>query len=164
MKDEKMTIWGVGPKIGRGTLLVAIVIYALQYFFFPDFKIPISQSLAYIIGGVWFVLGIPIWLNGGEKINKNFEKGKLATSGILKYIQHPIYCAFILFYIPGLVLMSRSWIGFVIPFAFYFFFRKYIGTEERWLKEKFGEEYLIYKNKTGKILPKIKRINKNKKI
>lgn len=155
MRKKKMTIFGIGPKILKKTLLIAIIIYASQYFFFPDFKIQISQTLAFIIGEVWFVLGIPIWISGGIEINKNFKKGKLATSGILKYIQHPIYCAFILFYIPALVFMSRSWIGFIMPFVFYFFFKIYIGIEEKWLKEKFGDEYLIYNNKTGRIFPKI---------
>ena len=153
MTNQKMTVWGIGPKIIRGTLLVAIIVYASQYFFFPDFKIPISQNLAFIIGGIWFVLGIPIWFNGAREIGRNFKEGKLATSGILKYIQHPIYCAFIIFYIPALVFMSRSWAGFIIPFALCFFFRKYIVIEEKWLKEKFGGEYKNYMKRTKKIIP-----------
>jgi protein-S-isoprenylcysteine O-methyltransferase Ste14 len=155
MRNKKMTRWGCGPKIVRRTLFVGIIIYILQYFLFPDFKIQIPQTSAFIIGGIWFFLGLPIWFLGGFEVHKSFSKGKLVTSGIFRYIQHPIYAAFCLFYLPGLVFMTRSTAGFLIPFMFYFFLRKYISYEEEYLEGLFGKEYLEYKERTGRIFPKI---------
>jgi protein-S-isoprenylcysteine O-methyltransferase Ste14 len=155
MKDKKMTRWGCGPKIVRRTLLVAVVVYVLQYFFFPNFKIPISQNLAYIIGGIWFALGIPVWFLGGFEVHKSFSKGRLVTSGIFRYIQHPIYAAFCWFYLPGFVFMTRSIVGFVLPFVFYFFLTKFISFEEEYLEKLFGKEYLEYKKGTGRIFPRL---------
>jgi protein-S-isoprenylcysteine O-methyltransferase Ste14 len=156
MKLKKMTRWGCGPKIIRRTILVGVIIYILQYFFFPNFKIPVSQNLAFIISGIWFALGISVWFLGAIEVHKNFSKGKLTTSGIFKYIQHPIYSAFILFYFPGIIFMTRSIVGFILPFVGYYFLRKYISFEEEYLKEKFGNKYIRYKQKTGRIFPKLK--------
>ena len=97
MKNKKMTTWGCGPKILIVTIVIAGITYLMQYLFFPDLLIPISQPLAFITGGIWFVLGIPIWFLGAKGINENFTKRQLVTLGIFKYIQHPIYCAFNLF-------------------------------------------------------------------
>jgi protein-S-isoprenylcysteine O-methyltransferase Ste14 len=155
MKDKRMTRWGCGPKIIRMTVLITILLFILQYFLFPDFKIPISQKLAFIIGGVWFLFGIPIWFLGGFEVHKSFNKGKLVTSGIFRYIQHPIYAAFGWFYLPGLTVMTKSYITFILPFILYFFLRKYIFFEENYLEKLFGKEYLEYKNKTGRIFPKL---------
>jgi protein-S-isoprenylcysteine O-methyltransferase Ste14 len=138
----------------RRTVLVAIVVYALQYILFPNLHIPTSQRLAFILGLAWVVSGFLIYIPGGREINRNFNKGELATSGIFKYIQHPIYSAFCLFLIPGIVLMTRSLIGFALPFVFYFFFRRYIPYEEEYLEERFGKRYLEYKKRTGRIFPK----------
>jgi protein-S-isoprenylcysteine O-methyltransferase Ste14 len=121
----------------------------------PGIRMPVSRTSACIIGGIWFIIGFPIWISGAKEIKKNFEEGKLITSGIFKYIQHPIYCAWGLFYIPAIVLMTRSWIGFVIPVVFYLSFVYRISFEEKYLSDKFGEKYLFYKNSTGRIFPKL---------
>lgn len=156
MKNKKMTTWGCGPKILIVTIVIAGITYLMQYLFFPDLLIPISQPLAFITGGIWFVLGIPIWFLGAKGISKNFMKQQLVTSGIFRHIQHPIYCAFNLFYIPALIFMTRSWIGFIIPVIFYFVFCSNISFEEKYLEKLFGDEYLKYKNNTGRIFPKLK--------
>lgn len=152
-----MTIWGCGLKVLRDTAIATIVSYLFQFIFVPDVRISISQSLAFIIGGLWFISGFPIWLLGAKEIKENFEKGQLITSGIFKYIQHPVYFAWGLFYIPSLVFMTRSWIGFVIPVVFYLSFIYRISFEEEYLANKFGEKYINYKNNTGRIFPKLKK-------
>jgi protein-S-isoprenylcysteine O-methyltransferase Ste14 len=155
MMDSKcMTRWGCGRKIARRTALVTIVLYVLQYLFFPDFVLPIPGESAFILGAIWFVAGFPIWLSGAKEIKKAFPEKRLVTSGIFRYIQHPIYAAFTFFYIPGAVLMTRSILSFLLPFVFYFFFRKYIHVEEEYLEDLFNGEYLGYRERTGRIFPK----------
>ena len=155
MKNKKMTSWGCGPKILLIVLITAVPLYLVQFLFFPDFRIPVPSWLAFLIGGIWFVSGIPVWFFGAREINKNFLKKQLVTTGIFRYIQHPIYCAFGLFYIPALVFMSRSWIGFILPLLFYILFLCNIKYEENYLETLFGETYSEYKKQTGRIIPKL---------
>jgi protein-S-isoprenylcysteine O-methyltransferase Ste14 len=50
--------------------------------------------------------------------------------------------------------MTRSIVGFILPFVFYLFLRKNISFEEQYLEKLFGKEYLDYKKKTGRVFPK----------
>ncbi|WP_394701105.1 methyltransferase family protein [uncultured Methanolobus sp.] len=97
---------------------------------FPDYRIPVSQENAFRIGAFWFFPGIPVWSSGAKEIRKIFPKGKLVTSGIFRYLQHPIYTAFCLFCIPGVAIMTRSVSGLLLPSAFYVL-NKRIPYEER---------------------------------
>jgi protein-S-isoprenylcysteine O-methyltransferase Ste14 len=150
-----MTEWGCGPKLVKGTLLVALIVYAVQHFFFSEYRIPLSSETALMTGIFWFILGIPVWFSGAMEIKKHFPDGKLVTSGIFRYIQHPIYSAFCLFYIPGIVIMTRSVFAIVLPFVFYLLIRRHIPYEERYLEDKFGKEYTDYRERTGRIFPRL---------
>jgi protein-S-isoprenylcysteine O-methyltransferase Ste14 len=52
--------------------------------------------------------------------------------------------------------MTRSWIGFIIPVVFYITFLYEISFEEKYLEQKFGEQYIRYKDNTGRIFPRLK--------
>jgi len=78
---------------------------------------------------------------------------KLITSGIYKYIRHPMYSAHILWAIAQIMILHNwiagySFIIFILP---HFFFR--IKNEEKMLIEYFGEEYIEYKRTSKKIIP-----------
>jgi protein-S-isoprenylcysteine O-methyltransferase Ste14 len=150
-----MTQWGCGPKLVRNTLMVTVVVYGVQYLLFPDYRIPLSRETALFTGSIWFMLGIPVWFSGAMEIKKNFPDGKLVTSGVFRYIQHPIYSAFCLFYIPAIVIMTGFAFGLVLPFVFYLLIRRYIPYEERYLEERFGDEYIEYRKRTGRIFPRV---------
>lgn len=154
MNAGKMTRFGCGPWLTRDAVLAALILYGLQYLLFPDYRIPISQENAFRIGAFWFFLGIPVWFSGAKEIRKNFSRGKLVTSGIFRYLQHPIYTAFCLFYIPGVVIMTRSVTGLLLPFVFYLLIRRHIPYEERYLEDRFGKEYTDYRESTGRIFPR----------
>lgn len=81
------------------------------------------------------------------------KNASLITSGIFKYLRHPIYSGIIL-----LFLSSGVYYGSVykILISFLIFGLLYLKTihEEKLLEEKFSE-YLSYKNKTGRLFPNI---------
>jgi protein-S-isoprenylcysteine O-methyltransferase Ste14 len=78
----------------------------------------------------------------------------LATKGVYAYFRHPIYGSWIVFIIPGIVLIVNSLIGLTIPVFMYIVFKTTIGEEDKYLEEKFGEEYDEYKRKVGSLFPK----------
>ena len=83
------------------------------------------------------------------------EKPEVISTGVFRIVRHPIYSGAILFYLGATVItMSIASAAFVLLIiGFYIAISKY---EERILTEKFGNDYLEYKKKTGMLFPKLK--------
>jgi protein-S-isoprenylcysteine O-methyltransferase Ste14 len=87
------------------------------------------------------------------------ENHKLVTWGPYKYVRHPSYLAYFLL-ISGLFL---GWLNLLtLPcFAAIPGYFLNVETEEKMLVERFGEEYKLYQQRTGRFVPRInKRQNK----
>ena len=83
------------------------------------------------------------------------EGHQLVTSGIYKYIRHPMYAAHILWALAQ-VMMLHNWIAgysFIVVMVPFYIYR--VTKEEEMLMETFGEEYEKYRNKTGALFPKL---------
>ena len=78
-----------------------------------------------------------------------FKKvNKLITSGIYKYSRNPMYLGFLMIVISTSIFYLNIF-SITTPFLFYFWINRFqIKREEIFLAEKFGNEYLLYKNKT----------------
>jgi protein-S-isoprenylcysteine O-methyltransferase Ste14 len=87
-------------------------------------------------------------------IDIKIKKGhKLITSGIYKYIRHPIYLCSLLFLIGQQTILPNK-IGMIsssIAFSLLYFIR--IPAEEKMLLNHFGKEYEKYMKNTNKIIP-----------
>lgn len=162
---KQMTEWGVGPRFTIISSIYAVIILVVHYMWFPDLSIPIPRAISVILGIILLVTGLPLFLIPGLMIHKYFEEGKLATKGVYAYFRHPIYGSWIVFIIPGIVLLVNSLIGLTIPVVMYVVFKMMIGEEDQYLEEKFGEEYAEYQRKVGSIFPKfwkVFKLGKNK--
>ncbi len=155
MKNKKMTRWGVGPQFALISCIYVIIIFILNYVWFSNLLIPISPNLSLIFGIILIVLGLPVFLIPAFTIDKYFKDGKLVTKGIYRYFRHPIYASWIIFFVPGIILIKGSLLGLTIPFFMYFIFKILIKNEEDYLERKFGEKYLQYKKRVGTIFPKL---------
>lgn len=81
------------------------------------------------------------------------EGHKLITTGIYKYIRHPIYLAVSLQYL-GIPLIFSSIYGLIfILIDTIAFISLRIRIEEKMLVREFGEEYINYMKNTKKIIP-----------
>lgn len=81
------------------------------------------------------------------------ENHELVTSGIYRYIRHPIYAAAYLGLL-GFWLVVQSWVIPVVTFVFYFaIFLPRMWHEENMLLEQFGEEYKQYMVSSKKLIP-----------
>ena len=83
------------------------------------------------------------------------EKPEVINTGVFRIVRHPIYLGAILFYLgASLITMSIAAAAlWLLIIGFYILISRY---EERILTEKFGNDYLEYKKKTGMLLPKLK--------
>ena len=151
-----MSFFGVGLKFSILSILLGALVLYSHFVWMPHLTIPLPRILSQIIGIVLLILGIPIYLSGAMTIRKYFNKGELATKGIYGYIRHPIYGAWIVFIMPGIVLLINSLIGLTIPIFMYVLFKILIVKEDKYLEKKFGEEFYEYKKRVGEIFPKFR--------
>ncbi|HEY4691423.1 MAG TPA: protein-S-isoprenylcysteine O-methyltransferase [Anaerolineae bacterium] len=81
---------------------------------------------------------------------------KLVTDGIYRWIRHPIYAGIWLWSIAQ-PLLIHNWIalGMLVLFLPLYLIR--VPREERMMLEHFGEEYRLYMNRTGRVIPRLSR-------
>lgn len=155
---SEMTRWGVGPEFTLVSIIYAIVIFLLNSSWFPSLTFVIlSREVTLVLGVMLITVGFLIFLIPAVTIDKYFFEGKLCTTGIYSFIRHPIYGSWIVFIIPGIVLIRGSLLGISIPIFMYAVFKILIPQEEDYLEKKFGKEYLEYKRKVNAIFPTIWR-------
>ncbi|MFP3902825.1 MAG: methyltransferase family protein [Armatimonadota bacterium] len=153
-----MSWFGAGLKFGIGSVVYAAVAAALQKVYDPALTLTaLPRPIAWIVGAVLVVAGGVVYGLSVIQLRRSFRNGRLHKTGIYAYVRHPIYGAFILLVVPGLVIAARSISGLTIPFVMYLLFRAFIGEEEKHLKNVFGNEYETYHQSVGAILPKLHR-------
>lgn len=79
----------------------------------------------------------------------------LIKDGPYKYVRHPMYTQIWLWIFSQLMISSNWFVGLggIITWAILYFIR--VGKEEQLLEEQFGQEYIEYKQVTGRIIPKM---------
>jgi protein-S-isoprenylcysteine O-methyltransferase Ste14 len=153
MKRE-ISRWGVGP-----TIMVSAGAYAaiagLATWFWPEVCVisAVPSSVLVVTGIVLLVIGIPMLVVAARAATLAYNSDKLATTGIFGIVRNPIYSAWIVFIIPGLVLLSRSWPLFLTPVVAYLVFKARIGRENDFLERHFGDDYRTYKARVNELFP-----------
>ena len=141
-------------------LILWIIILIVSFW---DLKHPIySVNTPMRITGIIILLGALIFrVYAATTLNKSYsytleirEGHQLVTSGLYRYIRHPVYTGVILgaFSIP---IYSSSLRGFLVTILVIPLFMYRIGNEERMLIEEYGKEYEEYQEHTWKLFPYI---------
>jgi protein-S-isoprenylcysteine O-methyltransferase Ste14 len=146
---NKMTRWGIGPKFGILTSIYSALMYLIHSYF------PENFSGFHTLGIVLISVGFCLFIYPAVTIDKYFNEGRLRTKGLYAICRHPIYSAWIVLIIPGIVLYWGSVIGLTIPIVAYLIFRNNIHIEEDYLIKMFGLEYINYKDRVNAVFPKI---------
>jgi protein-S-isoprenylcysteine O-methyltransferase Ste14 len=152
--SKSMNVFGVGPKFAALTVLFGILVYflsarhgaALQMGFLPG---PLRKGLGILL----IAAGVPLWILSGKTVIKGFREGRLCTMGVYGLCRHPLYASWAVLIVPGIVLLTDNWAAFVIPFFMCGLLRVLVSREERWLEEKFGDEYRSYRKRVPAVLP-----------
>ncbi len=123
----------------------------------PQDQIATIFGIFLIVSGLGLLLAtIPFFLQGSEGTNMPWDPApKLIVKGIYRYVRNPMHIGVFSFMIgEGLILRSISILGFVTFAVFMHLF--YIPfSEERGLEERFGEEYLNYKQTVPRWIPRL---------
>ena len=151
---QKMTHFGVGPKILLPSILYAILAGIASHFL-PDIFLlrSIPYSILLTAGTILLILGVPLWLIGGWMMVRAFNRGELVTSGVFGLVRHPIYSSWIVFIFPAIALFCRSWLMLTTSLVAYIVFKLLINREDKYLEEKFGKAYLDYRSQVNEMIP-----------
>ncbi len=156
MKKEHLPVFGVGPLCGVSMLLFFIVGVLLDRFGYLDSgRVAVLCIPLIVLGVVFIALGIFIWIQAVivTKIDKAIVDNQLVTDGIYAWVRNPIYSA-IAIALTGLALLfSNLWL-LVLPFVFWLDITIFMkNTEEKWLTEQFGQDYLDYCKQVNRCIP-----------
>jgi protein-S-isoprenylcysteine O-methyltransferase Ste14 len=113
----------------------------------------IPSSVFLVAGIVLLVIGIPMLVVAARAATIAYNSEKLATTGIFGIVRNPIYSAWIMFIIPGLMLLTHSWPLFLTPVVAYVVFKVTIRRESDYLERHFGEAYRKYEVEVNELFP-----------
>lgn len=82
------------------------------------------------------------------------EHGKLGTTGLYKYVRHPMYTSVLLLSL-GIALLSGNLIKYALVVGLYLLFYFKSTYEERYLRQKY-DNYKEYAKRTPRFVPFVK--------
>lgn len=102
-----------------------------------------------------FTIGFVPAMTSGRNTKKQVAD-VVNQTGIYSLVRHPLYIGnFFMFF--GIVLFIKSFAYSAVFILFYwFYYERIMFTEEQFLRQKFGQKYLQWANKTPAIIPNFK--------
>jgi len=152
---KKMTIWGVGPKIMAPGYFILFILSWIPVKISITGIINIPGLYLIVIAFILICMGIIMLAAANSDIKKAIKTNQLITTGMFSRIRNPMYAAHIFFLIPGVCLLTNNAITLFSIICTVILFNILIPKEEKVLEENFGIEYINYKNRVGRLLPKL---------
>ena len=88
-----------------------------------------------------------------DKIDTYVKKNQLIITGVYAYVRNPIYSAF-MFVCTGILCIYANLILLFLPFVYWAFMTMLMKyTEEKWLYDLYGEEYIHYCRRVNRCIP-----------
>src|SRR5271157_1169319 len=123
-QKDKMSIFGIGPKLAVITIFYAIIMFLVNGYSYIDFTINvIPKAVLMSLGIILIIIGFSLLGISFITVKKAYKEDYLCVKGIYSICRHPLYSAWIVFIVPGIVLILRSWILLTVPLVMYFVFR-----------------------------------------
>lgn len=107
-----------------------------------------------------YIIGYTPKNTSGRNINEQVA-GELNTTGLYSICRHPLYAGN-LFMWMGLAMMTESF-AFILIFCltFWLYYERIMFAEEQFLRNKFGDTYLLWTKKTPTFIPNLKNWKKS---
>jgi len=148
-----MNIVGQGGKIILFTL-PSLIAAILVHTHLPQIaSLPKSISFIKPVGYVLLLPGLILWATAVIQLMAGFSRGKLVTTGAYGVARNPIYSSVTFFVLPGVALMTSTWVYFVVSAFLCVGVMIFIGNEEKQLTKAFGKEYEDYTARVDRLVP-----------
>ena len=160
-KSKTLPIYRVGPIYVISCLILTIIALILNcYKIIPVLKF--LDLFMIILGILFIIIGAILWLSAVllTQIDRKIKEGKLITTGIYSIVRNPIYSAFLFIFI-GIIFLVNNIYLLVLPITFWIYLTILLKlTEEKWLEDKFTDEYNRYSKNVNRVIPNIFKYKK----
>lgn len=157
MSDKKhLPMCGVGPVYGCSIIFLTMIgIWLSASHRMPSEQIDVLHIPFVVIGICLIVIGAAIWFSANfcSQVGKHIKNNTLVTTGIYAWVRNPIYSAFMIACTGVLMLANNLWL-LILPLFFWLFLTVLMKcTEEKWLKNLYGQEYVEYCRNVNRCIP-----------
>lgn len=157
LKEKK----GEHPWGDTGQLILFVlflIVWAADSFFlhlstFLSDQLPLYFRLGIL--SLLLIIAILLFRSAHFVTGEGQRSNKVVRTGAFRYVRHPLYLASILVYF-GLAISTASFFSLAVFVGIFIFYNYISSYEEKLLVSKFGDEYINYKRKTGKWMPRIR--------
>ena len=157
MNDKTMSVWGIGPVFVTLSIIIALLLWYVDYVTYPIFYVDFIPSFVFIIiSAIFIIFGLTIWIVGGRTIDSYIKKGTLADKGLYGIVRNPIYSGALFVIFGVFTLITHSYLSLVVFIVVYALLRILVKKEEKILTTHFKEDFDIYRKNVNSIIPKLK--------
>ncbi len=155
-KKDHLPLYGVGPVIIYGQVIFTAISIILTNLF--DFKFPAMNdfnTLFKVTGILLIASGLYLDLSAKlkSKLFQHVADNKLITNGVYGIVRNPVYSGALLA-CTGAIFLANNLILLIVPVICWLYMTLFlIQTEEKWLKELYGQEYIAYCKKVNRCIP-----------
>lgn len=154
LMGEKISRWGAGPMFAFLSIAYGVVMFAVDWYFYPLFRIDFLPDRIILLSGIFLIaIGVPFFMTSLITAMRAYDADKLVIKGIYSLCRHPLYSSWVIFIVPGIVLLMKSWIGMTTPIFMFLILNKLVEKEEGYLEYVYGTSYLEYKKRVPRIIP-----------
>lgn len=157
-KEEKhMPVYGIGPMLcwPMAVLTVAGIWMSVRGIIPGAIENGSARILLLIIGILLILEGVALFFGADlhGNLKDNIKANQLKTNGSYKFVRNPCYCLFLLS-CTGAICIAHNYCLFILPVLFWLEMTiVLINTEEKWLKDLYGQEYTEYCRKVNRCIP-----------
>jgi protein-S-isoprenylcysteine O-methyltransferase Ste14 len=140
-----------------GSLIMFLIVWSLDSFVFNFFEeFTRLAVLPMRLGLFLLTLLVALYLlkTSHDAVINAKESKSLVTSGPYAYVRHPMYLGPLLIYL-SLIFLTMSLISFIPLIVILFLYNILVTDEEKDLERILGQEYLNYKKRVARWIPKI---------
>ena len=156
MGKGHLPILGVGPLYVITIILMTVISIILSTTrFIPVITCTNMRWIFVLIGILCFIIGITLWLKAViiDRLDAHIIKNELVTTGVYAYVRNPVYSAF-MFVCTGVLLIYGNLVLLVLPIIYWGFMTVLMKlTEEKWLEDLYGKEYIQYRQRVNRCIP-----------
>ena len=159
--DKKhLPLFGVGPVIVYGQFVITAAAIILVKMLDTDFAEFSSLKIPFLLIGIAFIVfGIYLDLSAKlkSKLFKNVAENKLITDGVYGIVRNPVYSGALMMCV-GAVMIANNLLLLIVPVICWIYMTVFlINTEEKWLRDLYGDEYIIYYKSVNRCIPFIRK-------
>lgn len=147
----------------RTILSFGLILCLILYLFNPKslvkLRLQIPDGLR-LLGLLGALSSLPLLYHIHQELGKYWspdlvlqEDHQLVTTGVYRWVRHPMYSALSVFMV-GISLLSAHLVIILPHFLTLLSILSRIDKEEKMMENSFGAEYLQYEKRTGRLIPK----------